>query len=148
MKHSRNNFVEFNNPDLREEGRRALDRRKRRRKRIRNFSVITFICAVIVIVSVFLFPQQFSTFSLSSIFNNISTLLPKNTSDTAVSKNIKLWVAVEGQINGIIEASLKRFVGLVIGRRSRSRGSETFWKSPDFKVIVLAKSVFLIKIWN
>ncbi|MFW2365096.1 MAG: hypothetical protein ACN4GW_01670 [Desulforhopalus sp.] len=87
MKHSRNNFIEFNNPDVREEGKRALDRRKKRRKRIRNFSVITFICSVIVIVSIFLFPQYFSTFSFSNIFRSINSLFPKNTTSSVITNS-------------------------------------------------------------
>lgn len=81
MKHSRNSFVEFNNQDVWEEGRKSLDRRIKRRKFIRNISLLTFIATIIIIFCIFLRPDLFSLLSFSKISKKISTLYPSHQED-------------------------------------------------------------------
>jgi hypothetical protein len=73
---SRSNFDGFDNRDVWEEGIKSLERRKRRRRLIRNFSVATFIGSTILIIFVFLRPEFFSFFSLSKISRYISRSFP------------------------------------------------------------------------
>lgn len=77
MRPSRSNFDGFNNRDVWEEGKKALERRKKRRKRIRNFSLVTFSGAGLLIILVFLRPEYFSFFSLAQISGYLSNLYPE-----------------------------------------------------------------------
>lgn len=72
----RNNFSDFDNRDVWEEGKKTLEKRRKRRKRIRNLSVVTFIASAVLIVFVFLRPDYFTLFSFSKISNYISHLFP------------------------------------------------------------------------
>jgi len=76
MRLSRSNFDGFDNRDVWEEGKKSLEKRKRRRRVVRNFSVATFIVSTILIIFVFLRPEFFSFFSLSKISRYISRSFP------------------------------------------------------------------------
>ena len=76
MRLSRSNFDGFDNRDVWEEGKKSLEKRKRRRRVVRNFSVATFVVSTILIIFVFLRPEFFSFFSLSKISRYISRSFP------------------------------------------------------------------------
>lgn len=77
MRSSRSNFDGFDNRDVWEEGKKALERRKKRRKLIRYFSLATFAASSLLIFIVFLRPDFFTFFSLAKISQYVSKLYPE-----------------------------------------------------------------------